>query len=520
MMKLIVLGFLAGLVAQGSDSADVGRFIEQMRSPDAEISMRGRYELRTMGLLSVHPLLNAWNQERDHASSMGFRLLIVQTLGEIGAEAKDVEGIYEELVEGLLTILNYDSDETVQIRASEELGRQKKRVSTIVANLRRGLRDSQKSFRVRRTCAAVLGRFGADARMAVPDLVTSLKEDVSPEVQDAAAVAVGKIALGLRDAEATDALGVLRDARETVRKEGYPTQELESAIHFLEIVRKSELYTFLIDLLDNHWLLVLLLLWFPTWSLIWVCITLFRPLWLPAINKQWSQSLTIKLSSFEATAIASHLCLLSVFAFRRRVLRQWVRRHAGSLREAALRKWGLDIESSTVVDEPLAINGEAVEGLSDSCLYGLFKSPKVCLFIQGDDRDQRRRVALRIADWVDSLNYSDRMAPVIISDDEVTGDGGLSKDHSALIRERIVSVTGELLDEELLRKLLMKKRILLIVDAPMGNAITFTNPDFPINALVVTSRSDEYLVGYDKTVLTLMNNRRRKNRQTVRMQST
>jgi hypothetical protein len=140
-------------------------------------------------------------------------------------------------------------------------------------------------------------------------------------------------------------------------------------------------------------------------------------------------------------------------------------------------------------------------------LRDLFKRRLICLLIWGEGGSGKTSLACLVAQWAmiaeaDKGLRSHPMIPVLIEDELPEGL------HQA-VRRQVQDLTDQAspVSEEFLDALLRKQRVLVIVDrlselsAATRAKIAPGTVDFPVNALVVTSRSEEALGGISKGVV-------------------
>lgn len=154
-----------------------------------------------------------------------------------------------------------------------------------------------------------------------------------------------------------------------------------------------------------------------------------------------------------------------------------------------------------------------------------FTRQHACLLIQGEGGVGKTSLSCQIAKWAMSDDETERlckhrMLPVLIEEeleipDEIEIKTGLVRTSSSIsalidaIQGQLQNLTDEMesIPEELLERLLRQRRILVIVDhlsemsEATRKAIHPDSPDFYVNALVVTSRSEEKLGQVTKTTL-------------------
>ncbi|HEY9599120.1 MAG TPA: PBS lyase, partial [Cyanophyceae cyanobacterium] len=291
---------------------------------------------------------------------------------------------------------------------------------------------------------------------------------------------------------------------------------------FIAVVRrpllalKAEKETRLFDrvlqwILEHEWLvgsviyvalaplLCLLLLW-------------WRPLWLLKINDALKPYTDVPLPVIGISVPIRFALFVGFFHYHPRVLDAWVAAHIQSVREEFQEKDTVR-DRNVYIPVPVILDGDTIAQLTGKELRSKLKT-RGCLLIWGEGGAGKTSLACQIAKWAISDDESERlcehrMLPVLI-EEELNGEVAEGKQpFLAAIRGQLQDLTNETepVSEDLLERLLRQRRILVIVDhlselsEATRKAIRPESPDFPVNALVITSRFEEKLGQVTKTTL-------------------
>ncbi|MBW4510919.1 MAG: HEAT repeat domain-containing protein [Scytonematopsis contorta HA4267-MV1] len=220
--------------------------------------------------------------------------------------------------------------------------------------------------------------------------------------------------------------------------------------------------------------------------------------------------------------------LLLMLKYHPRVLDAWVQEYIKPVEEAFQQKDTVK-DRGVYIPIPVIQNGKNIAQLTNKELSSTFNKKQARLLIQGEGGVGKTSLACQIAKWGMSEDKNERlckhrMLPVLIEDElvieeEVEFKDGVATKKSPYIPALIKAIRGqlqyltdetELISEELLEHLLRERRILVIVDhlsemnEETRKAIRPDSTDFAVNALIVTSRSDEKLGGVNKTIINPM----------------
>ncbi len=247
-----------------------------------------------------------------------------------------------------------------------------------------------------------------------------------------------------------------------------------------------------------------------------------RPLWLLKIDQALKSVGSFKLPVIDKEISLSWLLLM--LKYQPRVLDAWVEAHLKSAQEAFQQKDTVR-NRNVYIPIPVVNNGKTVAQLTGKDLRSTFKKQRACLLIQGEGGVGKTSLSCQIAKWAMSDDETERlckhrMLPVLIEEElEIPNEmenKSVQGRKSPFTRTLIDAIQGqlqnltdeiELISEQLLERLLRERRILVIVDhlsemnEATRKAIRPDSPDFYVNALVVTSRSEEKLGGVTKTTL-------------------
>jgi HEAT repeat protein len=467
-------------------------------------------------------------------SSANVRSSATFALANIGAEAKDA-------VPELIRLLK-DSDASVRSSATFALGNIGAEAKTAVPGLIRLLKDSDANVRSSATFA--LGNIGAEAKNAVPGLIRLLK-DSDVDVRSNAAFILGKIGTAAL-ASASELVHLLKDSNANVRissasalenlafsfQEQAKTlklSELDEAISNLESALKTltdhkaqfhpktianfRIYInilkaeqsdrlFVKSIIQNPYIWgsgIYLFLLFGTFAI--------RPLWLLKIYE------TLKLIGFKIPVLGTDVSLgnLIFFKYHPRVLDAWVSAHIVATRKEFQQRETVD-DRKIFVPIPVILDNNTIAILTGKDLQPTFAQKRSCLLIWEEGGAGKTSLACQIGKWAMSDRpeeriCSHRMLPVLIEDELKLTEG--KKPFIEAIRGQLQDLTDstEAISEELLEQLLKQRRILVIVDRlsemseQTQTAIRPEMPDFPVNALLVTSRLEEPLGRVTKTAI-------------------
>ncbi|WP_199245211.1 HEAT repeat domain-containing protein [[Phormidium] sp. ETS-05] len=447
---------------------------------------------------AVPELITALKQDKND----DVRGNAASALGRIGAEAKAA-------VPDLITALKQDKNDDVRGNAASALGRIGAEAKAAVPDLITALKQDKNDW-LRRSAASALGSMGAEAKAAVPELVTLLKDD---EVRYSAASALARIALSLSEKakdlsteELSQVISHLEAGLKVLENSEKEFDKNDIATIRLSLDKlKQQQNALLLKLIRKYpWLLgvAAYLVFFPSlWGLLfWV-----RPLWLLKVNDSLKTfDFVLGGGSLWGGVPVSLRALLFVrfFCYQPRVLDAWVAAHIRTVRRE-FDKIETVKQRATYVPVAVEVEEERLTELSREKVAAIFQQQHICLLIWGEGGSGKTSIACQLAQWGMHPNPQQRLTPhlmiPILIEEELEGKITSEKDiFLAAIRGQLRTLTdGENpVTVELLQELLRRRRILVIVDhfSEMSNVtqqqIDPDAPDFPVNALMVTSRLD------------------------------
>jgi len=240
-----------------------------------------------------------------------------------------------------------------------------------------------------------------------------------------------------------------------------------------------------------------------------------KPLWLLQIN-EWvnrhSPFTTVnqKIGDTTVMGIVFRTVISSLLlSYRPRVLDAWVEKNIGKAKDGfeeidTVKKRKIHISSV-----PVNLNDKLVQPITGKDLQPTFEKNPTRLLIWGEGGAGKTSLACQISKWAMAEDKAERlckhrMLPVLIEEEL----GGEERFTEAIRQQlKILLDESEPISVELLEQLLKQQRILVIVDhlsemsEATRQAIPFKNPEFPVKALVVTSRLEEKLDGGNKTTI-------------------
>lgn len=199
--------------------------------------------------------------------------------------------------------------------------------------------------------------------------------------------------------------------------------------------------------------------------------------------------------------------VIHFFQYQPRVLDAWVSDRIEKAREEIDRRKTVE-ERKIHISMPVVLDGETVTGLTAKDLGKTCDKQEFRLLIWGEGGAGKTHLACQIAKWAMAEKKevrlcSHRMLPVLIEEEleEAKENATLKSPLLGAIARQLKNLRDEEkpIPEELLKKLLEKRRVLVIIDhlSEMSETarklIRWRDSSFPVNALVVTSRLEDIL---------------------------
>jgi len=445
--------------------------------------------------------------DQEDASTCNYRL-----------EFEEVPTLGSSAVEGLVFILNTESNYTVQRFALKTLGAIGLDAKDAIPALLAAMKDL-KHKDIRDSVVEALGLIGSTKPDEVLPVLTEAVEsyEVGPGVHRAAATAIRNIARALEDKKATEYIALVERARESMNPKDASIKkertDVAASLDHLQLIQSVQLtpawwgtYKKLFPLAAIPPLLLLL----------WLVMLRFRPLWLLTINEPLARVSDVQLPSWlgGVTLPTRYVLLVGFFHYHPRVLDAWVAARVASVRKRFDDKNTVR-EHSTHVPIPIFFNGTMMPNAGATNLRQVFDGEVGCLLIKGDGGTGKTNFACLIAKRALSARAETRlcphlMLPVLL---EPHATAHLDSEDAILkfvqTQLKLLARDAEPPDLNLVRNLLRQKRILLIADSlsemkePARVAISASIASLSVNASVITSRNDELLSGAARNVVVM-----------------
>jgi HEAT repeat protein len=477
------------------------QLVPLLKDSDAGVRSSAAYALGRIGAEAKTALPQLVPLLKD--SDAYVRSSAAYTLGRIGAEAKTA-------LPQLVPLLK-DSDAGVRSGAASALGSMGAEAKTALPQIVPLLKDSKGYVRI--SAADVLGRMGAEAKTALPQLVPLLK-DSDADVRRNAASALVSIALSLQEKAKTltspeldravsnleSALKIVEEPKADFSKETIA----HLRVYIKELKDEQRERLFVKSIIQNPYFWgtgIYLFLLFGSFAI--------RPLWLLKIYE------ILKPIGFKIPVLGTDVSLgnLIFFKYHPRVLDAWVAAHIQATR-SEFQKRETVRDRQVFVPVPVSLDNKTIATLKGKDLQPTFAQKRGCLLIWEEGGAGKTSLACQIGKWAMSDNPEERicdrrMLPVLIESELNMKVAEGKQPFIEAIRGQLQDLTdtAEPISEELLEQLLKQRRILVIVDhfsemsEQTQTAIRPEMPDFPVNALLVTSRLEEPLGRVTKTAI-------------------
>lgn len=518
----------------------IAPLIEKLTDSDTRIRRDAADALVTIGSSAVPALIDALdNQDKN------VRWCAASVLGDIGAEAKpavpalvdalkDKDGLvrlYATLALGnigveakaavpaLISALK-DEEPYVRIYAPAALRKMGVEAKVAVPALITALKD--KNGRVRLNAAYALGAMGTEAASAVPDLMKTLNDE-KLYVQIGAVKGLGGIAANFQDKANTlsgsKLTNVITDFEKVLKtledhKDHFTEADIaliRRPLNALKAEKETRLFDKGLEWLLKHKLLLGLTAYVIFLPSLWLILLRVAPLWLLRLNNVLKPYTDFSLPIVSINVPLRYVLFVGWFHYHPKVLDGWVAKSIKSAREQFPKKDTVN-SRRCYIPIPVVLDGNTVAQLTPENLRSTFDKKRSCLVIWGEGGAGKTSLACQLAGWAMAEAKDQRlcdhpMLPLLLEEDFRPAEG------KSPLLEAIRGQLQALIDEpepiceELLIRLLRNRRILVIVDrfsemnATTRESIQPQSPDFPVNALVITSRLEETLGRVNKTTI-------------------
>jgi HEAT repeat protein len=438
------------------------------------------------------------------------RLYATWALGNIGPSAKSA-------VPALILALQ-DRSQYVRIYAPSALRRigvdAKIGLSALIVAL------GDENARVRYNSANALGAMGMDAVTAIPDLI-KLLDDGEIYVKFGTVRALGNIAGAFQDRatklnrdELTSAIDTFTPILKLLqdRQSQYtPTEiaRIRRPLSALEVEKDNRWSDRAIGWLLAHKILFGVVLYLTLLPTIWLLILQFTPLLLLKINNALKPYTDFSLPLISINVPLRYVLFVGFWHYHPRVLDAWVSKYIDTARSQFNRRETV-IQRNCYIPIPTIVDGKSIAELTAGDLQPIFSQQRNRIVISGEGGSGKTTLACQIAQWgmselpIDRL-CKHRMLPILLETEFRPAEGKSALLEAVRGQLQVAIDLPEPICQELLDKLLRQRRILVIVDRfseldePSRAAIQPDNPDFPINALIITSRQTAILGKVNRT---------------------
>jgi HEAT repeat protein len=398
-------------------------------------------------------------------------------------------------------------------QALEKIGPEAKEA---VPDLITALKDQNPE--VRRAAAYVLGKIGPEAKEAVPDLSAALK-DHDPEVRRFAAQALAQIATALFDARSTESLVQLKAAYEVLSTHPDPKVKeqaifVKRTIDYLESLWWVKAKNRIFKIIGDYFTISLIISAYLLLQFTWLLFFWLRPLSLLKVIISLSKTgEKYKIPQIEIPIPLKTALVFPFFHYRPRLLDAWLRHYLVISRENFAKKQTVAQRKVSVM-MPVLIDEQLREGAYAAALQPIFDKKKVTLLIAGEGGAGKTSLACQMATLAmadepeQRLCKTHRMLPVLIEANlEPRNDNKDALFEAVRGGLRELAGEPEAIFEELLLHLLRKRRVMVIVDSLSEmdewtrKSVRPASADFPVAALIVTSRNEKDLGEASKALL-------------------
>lgn len=437
---------------------------------------------------------------KDKSPSM--RSSAANAIGAIGPEARTA-------IPNLMALLK-DENPEVRRAAAFALAMMRQEAKAAIPSLLSLLNDEE--AQVNFGAISALGNIGREAKVAIPNLI-ELTKSSNPLLRRTAAGALASIARDISKSKDVDSIAqlkamykILAESQDQEVKKA--TDSVKQSIDSLE----SSWWVQLREWIGKHPYRTALVGFYPLLLLICLLLLRIRPLWLLSINETLSrnvESLPKKLGFFDVPL--RYALVVGFFNFHHRVLDAWVNEHIDTAQDTFSRKLTVK-ERDVYIFAPVTLDGDAIPELKADVMRPCFSKELTYMLIWGEGGAGKTSLACLLAKWAmekeERLHPEHLMLPVLIEQElesQIDGDAALLK----LIGQQLRLLIDEEnnIRTELLQHLLTSRRLLLIVDSfsemsgSSRNHILAGISSIPVNACIVTSRTEETLGGLPKSII-------------------
>jgi HEAT repeat protein len=474
--------------------------IEALQQSDAELRWRAASVLSDLGpeAASALPVLVQTLQDSDPQ----VRLYATIALGNMGKSAQDA---VPQLVAAL-----QDKDAYVRIYAPTALRKIGVQGTVAISALAKALADQNP--RVRLNAAYALGSVGAEAERTIVPLINTL-DDPQIYVRLGAVKGLAGILGAFQDQEKSLSSGKLNRVIQTfegvlthLEQAGFTPDDIariRRPLTALQAEQETRVFDRGLRFAKTHpwWgALALYLTLIPTFSLalLWIA-----PLWVLRLNEVLKPYTDFTVPLLGLNVPLRQVLMVGWFHYHPRVLDAWVNHHWQTV-SAQFNQKATVRDRRYHIPLPAIWEGATAAEITTQTLRPTFQKQRTVLLIWGEGGSGKTSLACQIGQWAMAEDPAQRlcdhrMLPVLLEDPLRPVADGSPLLEAIRGQLQVVTDSPEAIGTELLTKLLRHRRILVILDrfselpSDTRNAVQPETPNFPVNALIVTSRIAETL---------------------------
>jgi HEAT repeat protein len=414
------------------------------------------------------------------------------------------KGLGSTAVKVLLTDYGKNPDGRLRRAVVIALGFLGESARDAIPQLLTDLNDKTLDRLIRGDVVEALGNIGSAEPLTVIPALTAVHKSRAARLDIAAATALETIAEKLAYKDSTDSIAVLQKAKEELdTSDVEPVQKSSSRIGLaIKTLSNAWWKENVTDRVTSYGLLIIL----PTlYAALIGGLYFLYPLGLLRLHADILKRITDVLPAWLGSKLLSILGIVTLMLqYRPRVLDAWVDKHFKVASRNFLKLKTVD-NRSFHVPNPVIKDGRIVSNTDVETLQPVFAAKISRLLIQGEGGAGKTSLACQIAKWAMHVDPDERLCPhrmlPILIEEEFSTSLPQGKRLIEHIRRQLRELIGdpEPIPAELVEKLLRHRRILVIVDrfsemsVASRDEIQLGQPDFPINALIVTSRNNESL---------------------------
>jgi HEAT repeat protein len=479
--------------------------------------------VRALGKINYNPkttvneLLNIWRDSQDRVNLL---TNIADALGNLGKDSEDA-------IPPLIKVLKNTSTDTVLrshiIDALKNINPKKEEVSNRLITI---FKSSNEPTTLRVKSAEALGETDIQNEKIFSVLFQTIRsQEKDKKIYISAVDALINIAKkyqsGSKDIGRVDlekAINKFQEVHKILKNNqedkdiNKRLKDLEAYIEAIQNYKKSRIFDKVVQIVSQHYWLMGILFYSGTSLSISLFLLIFCPIYLLKINDFFKPHTEFSVFSTTIKMPLRYALFLGFFNYHNRVLDAWVAKHLKSFQQEFSTK---DTVSARKIHIPIPvyINDTSIAELKAQSIRSILKKQRECILIWGEAGSGKTSLACQIAKWAmsddESVKISEHpMLPVLI-EEELGVENNEKQKLLSVIRGQIQDLTNETeaISEELVEHLLRQRRILVIVDRyselsdATRKAISPDSPDFPVNALIVTSRFPEHLGKVTKSVI-------------------